>query len=97
MNIDEQTRFNALYQSYLNELTLQGKQPKTIEMYSRALRKVGDYFDCCPDHLTQDQLKAYFLELATNLSWSSDKLPRSKLRGIVLVRNLRSKLRGFKP
>ena len=59
MNINEQTRFTLLYKQYLNELTLQGKQPKTIEMYSRALRKVGDYFDCCPDHLTQDQLKIY--------------------------------------
>jgi hypothetical protein len=34
MNIDEQTRFNQLYQAYLNELTLQGKSPKTLDMYS---------------------------------------------------------------
>jgi integrase/recombinase XerD len=80
MNIDEQARFNLLYQKYLNELTLQGKQPKTIEMYSRALRKVGDYFDCCPDHLTQDQLKEYFLALATNLSWSSVKIARNAIQ-----------------
>ena len=32
MNTDNQTRFNQLYQLYLNELTLQGKSPKTIEM-----------------------------------------------------------------
>jgi integrase/recombinase XerD len=80
MNIDEQTRFTVLYKRYLNELTLQGKQPKTIEMYSRALRKVGDYFDCCPDHLTQEQLKAYFLDLATNLSWSSVKVARNAIQ-----------------
>lgn len=80
MNIDEQTRFTLLYKRYLNELTLQGKQPKTIEMYSRALRKVGDYFDCCPDHLTQEQLKTYFLDLATNLSWSSVKVARNAIQ-----------------
>jgi len=80
MNIDEQARFTLLYKRYLNELTLQGKQPKTIEMYSRALRKVGDYFDCCPDYLTQDQLKTYFLDLATNLSWSSVKVARNAIQ-----------------
>jgi hypothetical protein len=26
MNINEQTRFNQVYQAYLNELTLQGKK-----------------------------------------------------------------------
>ncbi|GAA3919106.1 hypothetical protein [Litoribacillus peritrichatus] len=55
MNIQDQTRFNSLYQRYLNELTLQGKSPKTINMYSSCLRQVGDYFDCCPDQLTAEQ------------------------------------------
>jgi|GEM_PF-3873341 len=35
MNINDQTRFNNLYQEYLNALTLQGKSPKTVDMYSR--------------------------------------------------------------
>ncbi|WP_344799314.1 hypothetical protein [Litoribacillus peritrichatus] len=30
MNIQNQARFNSLYQRYLHELTLQGKSPKTI-------------------------------------------------------------------
>jgi len=33
MNINDQTRFNQVYQAYLNELTLQGKSPKTVDMY----------------------------------------------------------------
>jgi integrase/recombinase XerD len=33
MNINDQTRFNQFYQAYLNELTLQGKSPKTIDKY----------------------------------------------------------------
>ena len=80
MNIDEQTRFNILYERYLNELTLQGKSPKTIEMYSRCLRKVGDYFDCCPDNLTADQLKAYFLQLVSTRSWSAVKIARNAIQ-----------------
>ena len=80
MNIDEQNRFNALYQTYLNELTLQGKSPKTIEMYSRYLRRIGDYFDCCPDHLTVEQLKTYFLDLVSTRSWSSVKVARNAIQ-----------------
>ena len=57
----EQARFDRLYQSYLNELFLQGMQPKTIESYSRALRQVTTFFDTCPDNLSAEQLKQYFL------------------------------------
>jgi len=80
MNIDEQIRFNSLYERYLNELTLQGKSPKTIEMYSRCIRKVGDYFDCCPDHLSTEQLKAYFLTLVESRSWSAVKVARNAIQ-----------------
>jgi len=80
MNIDEQTRFNILYERYLNELTLQGKSPKTIEMYSRCIRKLGDYFDCCPDNLNADQLKAYFLQIVQTRSWSAVKIARNAIQ-----------------
>ena len=52
MNQNEQQRFDHLYQRYLNELTLQGKSPRTIEAYSRCIRKLSEFFDGCPDHLT---------------------------------------------
>ncbi len=68
MNIDEQTHFNSLFQCHINELTLQGKSPKTIEMYSYYLRQVGGFFDCCPDQLSSEQLKTYFLYLVNNRS-----------------------------
>ena len=80
MNIDEQIRFKPLYERYLNELTLQGKSPKTIEIYSRSLRKVGDYFDCCPDQLTAEQLKTYFLQLVATRSWSAVKIARNAIQ-----------------
>jgi hypothetical protein len=63
MNIIEQTRFNLLYQSYLNELTLQGKSEKTIDAYSRCIRQTATFFDSCPDKLTVEALKTYFLHL----------------------------------
>lgn len=80
MNINEQTRFNSLYQRYLNELTLQGKSPKTVEMYSRHIRQIGDFFDCCPDHLTAEQLKQYFLFLVEGRSWSTVKVARNAVQ-----------------
>ena len=76
----EQIRFEKLYQAYLNELTLQGKAPKTIDSYSRYLRQVTYYFDACPDHLTVEQLKCYFLYLVTNKSWSAVKGTRCAIQ-----------------
>ena len=58
MNINDQTHFNLGYQAYLNELTLQGLSPKTVDMYSRFLRQVSVSFDTCPDTLTAAELRA---------------------------------------
>ena len=44
-------RFQSLYQRFLIELTLRGKSPKTIDLYTRCLRQVSDYFDTCPTSL----------------------------------------------
>jgi len=35
---------------------------KTIDAYSRAIRRVRDYFDCCPDKLKPEQLEQYPLD-----------------------------------
>ena len=76
----EQARFDKLYQSYINELILQGKALKTIDSYSRCLRQVAEYFDTCPDKLSVEQLKCYFLYLATHKSWSSVKTNRCAIQ-----------------
>ena len=60
MNKKELKRFNQLYQRHLRLLKLQGKSQKTIDAYSRAVRRIQDYFDCCPDQLTPEQLENYF-------------------------------------
>jgi hypothetical protein len=54
MTPTEQQRFNFLYEQHLTDLKLQGKQPATIDAYSRALRRVTNYFDRSPDMLTTD-------------------------------------------
>ncbi|MBL0699499.1 MAG: hypothetical protein JJV92_01275 [Desulfosarcina sp.] len=39
----------------MRSLKLQGKAKKTIDAYSRAIRRVSKYFDCCPDKLKPEQ------------------------------------------
>ena len=80
MNPTEQARFNPLYLAMQQALTLQGKRPKTIDAYSRAVRRVADYFDRCPDNLTADELKDYFASLVDSHSWSTVKLDRNGIQ-----------------
>jgi integrase/recombinase XerD len=80
MDAAEQARFERLYQQHLLALKTQGKRPKTIDAYSRALRRLRDQFDCCPDTLTPKQLRWYFAELVDSHSWSTVKLDRCGLQ-----------------
>ena len=80
MNPTEQARFKPLYLAMQQALTLQGKRPKTIDAYSRAVRRVADYFDRCPDNLTADELKDYFASLVETHSWSTVKLDRNGIQ-----------------
>jgi len=76
MKSAEVKRFDTLYQRHLKLLKLQGKATKTIDAYSRAVRRVSGHFNCCPDQLTQEQLENYFAELVDSHSWSTVKLDR---------------------
>ena len=66
--------FKQNYELHLQHLKLKGLQPKTIEAYSRAIRRIGDRFDHQIDSLSEQQLADYFTELVTSHSWSSVKL-----------------------
>ena len=66
--------FDRQYQTHLKHLKLKGLQPKTIEAYSRAIRRIGGRFDHQIDSLTEQQLMDHFTELVTSHSWSSVKL-----------------------
>ena len=76
----ETNRFNDLYQSHLRSLKLQGKSQKTIDAYARAVRRISERFDCCPDQLTLEQRKQYFYDLVKSHSWSTVKIDRNGLQ-----------------
>ncbi len=67
-------QFNTQYQKHLKCLKLGGLQPKTVDAYARAIRRIGNYFDCRIESLGSDQLLEYFNELLEEHSWSSVKL-----------------------
>jgi integrase len=67
-------RFERNYALHLQHLKLKGLQPKTIDAYSRTIRRIGERFDGQIDHLTEQQLTDYFSELVTSHSWSTVKL-----------------------
>ncbi|EFK07515.1 conserved domain protein [delta proteobacterium NaphS2] len=80
MKQSEANRFNTLYDHHQKTLKLQGKAKKTIDAYSRAIRRVRDYFDCCPDTLIPDDLENYFADLVETHSWSTVKIDRLGLQ-----------------
>ena len=80
MNKAQQTKFNSLYKRHVSALQRQGKAATTIDVYSRAVRRIAEYFDQCPDRLTEDQLKDYFTALVKSHSWSTVKVDRNGLQ-----------------
>lgn len=76
----QQARFDSLYQQHLNALKRQGKSKATIDAYSRPVRRIGAFFDRCPDRLSLDDLKEYFTALVESHSWSTVKLDRNGLQ-----------------
>ncbi len=80
MNEKEINRFNKHYERHQKTLKLQGKAPKTIDAYARAVRRTRDYFDCCPDKLKPEQLENYFADLVESHSWSTVKVDRLGLQ-----------------
>lgn len=67
-------KFNRYYDIHCKHLRLSGYQPKTIAAYSRAIRRIGEYFDYNLDDLSEGQLLEYFTDLLDRLSWSAVKL-----------------------
>jgi integrase/recombinase XerD len=80
MTPTEGKRFKKLYEHHLRSLKLQGKSQKTIDAYSRSVRRISEHFDCCPDQLTPEQLEIYFANLVDSHSWSTVKIDRNGLQ-----------------
>ncbi len=74
MKPETAANFKQNYQTHLKHLKLKGLQPKTIEAYSRGIRRMGDYFEHQIDALTEPQLADYFTDLLASHSWSTVKL-----------------------
>ena len=66
--------FAYYYRKHQQHLKLKGLQPKTVEAYSRAIRRIGNYFGDRIDDLDSDQLLEYFTDLLECHSWSTVKL-----------------------
>ena len=80
MEPNEQSRFDTLYKRHLRALKLQGLSDKTIDVYARAVRRITQTYDCCPDHLTTEQLETHFAKLVESHSWSTVKVDRNGLQ-----------------
>jgi len=74
MTSSSDKNFKQNYQTHLKHLKLKDLQPKTIEAYARAIRRIGAYFDEQIDDLTEQQLTDYFTDLLDTHSWSAVKL-----------------------
>ena len=70
MKAASEADFKHQYQTHLKHLKLKGLQPKTIEAYARAIRRIGDYFDQRIDDLSEPQLTDYFTDLLASHSRS---------------------------
>ena len=77
----EAHRFDKLYTKFIQALELQGYAQVTVDSYGRGIRRVAEYFECCPDQrLSPDDLRGYFAELLKTHSWSTIKLDRNALQ-----------------
>lgn len=74
MKSRSESEFKRNYETHLKHLRLKGLQPKTIEAYARAIRRIGAYFDYRIDDLSEPQLTEYFTDLLDTHSWSAVKL-----------------------
>ena len=63
MNTAASAHFDRQYELHLKHLKLKGLQPKTIEAYARAIRRLGGYFSHRIDDLSEAQLTNYFSDL----------------------------------
>ena len=74
MKPSSETNFQRSYETHLKHLKLKGLQPKTIDAYARAIRRVGKYFEYQITELSEQDLLDYFSNLVESHSWTTVKL-----------------------
>lgn len=77
MTTPSEVKFKRKYQTHRKHLKLKGLQPKTIEAYSRAIRRIGGYFNHQIDDLSGQQLTDYFCDLLGAITREGLALPAS--------------------
>ena len=80
MNPTDQERFTSLLGQLESCLKAQGMSPRTVESYSRSVRKVATYFDRCPDRLTREDLTLYFADMVDRYAWNTIKIARNGIQ-----------------
>lgn len=80
MDRKEKEQFELLYEGHCRALKLQGKSEKTIDSYSRSVRRLADYFGRCPDDVGKDEMRLYFADLVDSHSWSTVKVDRNGIQ-----------------
>ena len=73
-NMPNDPTFARYYRKHQQHLKLKGLWLKTVEAYSRAIRRIGNYFGGQIDDLNSDQLLDYFTDLLEYHLWSTVKL-----------------------
>ncbi len=54
---------NSILNKVMQDLQLAGYGPRTVEAYSYHVKKFPEYYDKDPEHITEDEIKLYFLYL----------------------------------
>jgi hypothetical protein len=67
-------KFKNYHSLLLKHLRMKGLQPKTIEAYERAIKRIYTFFKGDIESLTQNQMLDYFDQLLLSHSWSGVKL-----------------------
>ncbi len=80
MEPTEQKRFDNLYEQHLRGLKLYGYAASTIDVYSRAVRRLSGHYDCVPGQLSVEQLEIYFVALVDSHSWATVRADRNGLQ-----------------
>jgi len=80
MNSSELERFQSRYEEMIQAMKLHGLRTRTIESYCSSMRRVGHFFDRCPDDLSPTELKDFFSAMLERYSWSTIKVTLSALQ-----------------
>ena len=59
-----------LQQRMIEDLQLRGMSARTQQMYVRAVRQLAQYYHKPPDHISDEELRQYFLFVKNVKHWS---------------------------